>query len=1144
MGAIKRMMSALLAVAGLQCAAVSYASDSTEQLFGDAVVIYVSPGGSDKNNGTLEKPLATMKGARDAVRKINTDKEIYVVFRDGEYTARETVEFTSADSGKNKVVYMSYPGENAVFNGGVRVREWQFYKDGIYTAEVEAAENFRELYVDGKRQPRAATKLVQGMGFDENQTAVKVLTSDLPEHITNQDCLETMNTYKWRQYWLPIERVFKEGNYTKLYYDTKEIQTYTSRFNFEWTGETYFRVENALEFLDEEGEWYFDKYEKRLYYKPEAGTDITQSEIYAPIVEKFIDIRGESINEPIENLEIRNMTFLYGGWTYPAEGGYCSVQATSVVHEDGGAYAKMTPGHIEVNYAKNFVFSGNTMAHMAVVGLNAENAVFDTAISGNVFYDIGASAVTVGSTKHSLDDRIKEIPDNITTDNNIIRYTGMGYFGAPGITYYYTTNSKIVHNDIQNATYSGISIGWGWCETPIQHDNLIGYNKIGNFNTKVIDGAAIYSLSSNVNSGYVGNYVFGVNAPFNSGALYHDQNSRGFEDYDNVIDSENPSYLMYNLNDNDEIIIRDTYTNTLNIVNYKREGKDIKVYNIHYVKNDEWPERAVEIMRNAGPESEYYNDVYGKLEAVDEINAVRKPILRALGVSYVEANLFYPLYQSYADKSDLKAPFNEENGSVVFDAIDINGEYIGYDVSKKAFVGVLGNENWVGNYTARGALMIQSCQYDIENAHKLTGKPRVGYKVNFNTPGKYYVFAKARALGTATDAVTVYLDDNEIGKLSVHNDFSWCGKNSTGDLVMEITEPGVYEIEFETMSDIYLDRLWFTQTPSADLYDGSISMGPVSSKRYSENVVHTEIPVKLGEEELPKPLEERTNIALNKPATASSYLELAPGYNPYKAVNGIFTDDWLTEITNENAWWQVDLEKRYDITEIGLVFRTTANQPATRRNFEVLASNDEDFGTYTKLYDSAGTTVGFKEVLSIPVENNEKFRYIRVRKTAREAMGIAECRVYSEANEAFEADEMYFSSVKAGRYGTANAVDNDISTHWSEGFAKNYWIKFSNASNKAISKIKLYIRDDVNIPELFEDFEVRASNEFNFENYTVLADSFIRNGNVLTATADDPNGYKYIMLIKKQGFIGISEVKLFTRGEALDGEETALEISE
>lgn len=1135
MKTIKRIISVLVVLCLMQNIISAYGNSAENTLFDDAVTVYVSPDGDDKNDGSETKPLATMQAARDKVRRMNTDKDIYVVFRGGTYTVRQSVKLNNADSGRNgqKVIYTSYPGETAIFNGGLKINGWKHFKDGIFVADVPDAENFRELYVDGKRQQRAATKPIQGIGFDENQTALQVLTADLPAQITNQDCLETMNTYKWRQYWLPVERVFREGNYTKLYYDREEIQTYTSRFNFEWDGKTFFVLENALELLDEEGEWYFDKYAKKLYYKPENGQDITKSEIYAPIAEKFIEISGENVENPVENIEIRNLTFLYGGWTYPAEGGYCSVQATSVVRENGGAYAEMTPGHIEVNYARNFIFSGNTMAHMAVNGINAENSITDSSISANVFYDMGASAVALGSTKHDKAERIKEIPYNVSTDNNIIRYVGMGYYGAPGITYYYTVNSSIKHNDIQNGTYSGISIGWGWKDTPIQHDNMIAYNKIGNINTKVIDGSAIYSLSSNVNSGYVGNYIFGINAPFNSGMLYHDQNSKGFEDYDNVLDCENPSYLMYNLNDNDDIIIRDTYTNTLNIINYKRDGKNIQVYDIHYVKNDQWPERAKEIMEFAGPEKEHYDTVYNKLSAVEKNVAVIAPVIRATEVTYAEANLFYPLYRTAPDKNTLRTPYAEENGNVVFDAIDINGGYLGYDVSKKAFVGVLGNENWVGDYKARGALTIQSCQYDIENYSGLTGKPRVGYKVYFKTPGRYYVFARAKAPSEETDAMTVYLNGMQVGAMTVHKSFSWCGKNSGGDLFIDIPHEGEYELAFETMSEIYLDRFHLSQNPPKELYDGSIATGPTVSKRYSENIIYADAPVKLKGETLPEKLAERENVALNKNATASSYLTLAPGYPPQNAVNGVFIDDWLTEETKEKAWWQVDLGKEYKISEIGLVFRTTANQEKTRRNFEVLASNDENFISYTKLYSSGSLNVGFKEELSIPIETEESYRYVRVQKTALEPIGIAECRVYSEENVVLTPSEVWFSSGIKGKFGTGSAVDGDYNTYWSEGFKKNYWVKIKNDSDKAISKVKLYIRNDINIPSLYEDFEVRASDDYNFENYVVLADNFQRSGNELIATVKDPNSYKYIQVIKKKGFIGLSEVELFTRGKSI-----------
>ena len=180
--------------------------------------------------------------------------------------------------------------------------------------------------------------------------------------------------------------------------------------------------------------------------------------------------------------------------------------------------------------------------------------------------------------------------------------------------------------------------------------------------------------------------------------------------------------------------------------------------------------------------------------------------------------------------------------------------------------------------------------------------------------------------------------------------------------------------------------------------------------------------------------------------------------------------------------------------------------------------------------------MGFKEELSVCVDLEEKFRYIRVKKTVKESFGIAECRIYSEENIELDASSATFSSSKTGKYGAYKSTDNDASTYWAEGSRDNYWIKLVNNTGNCISKVQIQMRKDVIIPELFEDFEIRASDDEDFSDYVVLADNFVKEGNVLTATSNDPNPYKYIMIIKKRGFVGIAEVKAYARGENLDGE--------
>ena len=125
---------------------------------------YVATNGSDKNSGTEKKPFLTLERARDAVRKANRKKvgEITVYLRGGTHVRNGTFLLTQQDSGKkgNTVLYTSYPNERAVLSGGTALSGWQPHEGGIYKTvlsmdDVNAANNFHELYVDGRRADRA-----------------------------------------------------------------------------------------------------------------------------------------------------------------------------------------------------------------------------------------------------------------------------------------------------------------------------------------------------------------------------------------------------------------------------------------------------------------------------------------------------------------------------------------------------------------------------------------------------------------------------------------------------------------------------------------------------------------------------------------------------------------------------------------------------------------------------------------------------------------------------------------------------------------------------------------------------------------------------------------------------------------------------
>ncbi|MGH9767471.1 MAG: discoidin domain-containing protein [Blastocatellia bacterium] len=146
----------------------------------------------------------------------------------------------------------------------------------------------------------------------------------------------------------------------------------------------------------------------------------------------------------------------------------------------------------------------------------------------------------------------------------------------------------------------------------------------------------------------------------------------------------------------------------------------------------------------------------------------------------------------------------------------------------------------------------------------------------------------------------------------------------------------------------------------------------------------------------PAPLPPRTlpapaalaNVALNRPATASSVRQWSDVIGTPNAANDGQTGGsgkasaWHSDSnTGKPDWWQVDLGKKFQLTSVEIVFRNDQDQPVTRRNFEILASNDPSFKTSTKLTGRGETPVPFKQTWRANVTEAEGFRYVRVQKT-------------------------------------------------------------------------------------------------------------------------------------------------------------------
>ena len=138
-----------------------------------ASTLYVAPSGNDKWSGRLAKanrartdgPLASLIGARDAIRRLRSEGmasgPVLVLVADGIYSFAQPLIFAPKDSGTKKcpVIYEAARGAHPVFVGARRITGFQPGKDGIWTVDVPGVRSgrwyFEQLYVNGRRATRA-----------------------------------------------------------------------------------------------------------------------------------------------------------------------------------------------------------------------------------------------------------------------------------------------------------------------------------------------------------------------------------------------------------------------------------------------------------------------------------------------------------------------------------------------------------------------------------------------------------------------------------------------------------------------------------------------------------------------------------------------------------------------------------------------------------------------------------------------------------------------------------------------------------------------------------------------------------------------------------------------------------------------------
>ncbi|MBR4132075.1 MAG: carbohydrate-binding protein, partial [Oscillospiraceae bacterium] len=687
----KQILATIIAAAILICALPGVTQAAKDPVQAPVMAtFYVNPDGSDQNDGlSPQTPFASLEKARDEVRKINTHMtgDIVVCLMDGVWELSETLCFDERDSGTDGffVRYEAAPGAKPVISGGSRLdTDWTVAGDvtwlrgGLtaYKTPLVRDDKLRAVYINDQRAsmtrktltPKRAVgtyRVTAGQAdwawvSGSNSAGNVFSSSDLPANTRNPQNIELESGSTWVKAQVCAATLQDIGggetqvNFQMPYGAIAQ----TLLWNCAYSPSGRNDVTNVFEWLSKAGEFYYDQAGSMLYYIPRAGEDIRTAEVVVPRLEQLIDVRGSAPMERYaENIVFDGIKFAYSDWNLvevDGSHGNCTQQGCTILTKYSGQWHNdlyraydIPPAAIQINTAKNIRVLNGEISNTGYLGLHLENDVWDCDVTGNYIARTGGAGVVVGHLQHIYEndtpahrvgngaDYTKEkfpagtesVPKHIRITNNYLLENCYFFPGNSPITSFFTYDMQVLHNFIYKCSYSGMSIGWGWCEydgtsssqlpgkpTTTSRANTVSYNRVEEICSILQDAGGIYTLGQQGNEDWTDVTVMNNNYINCSRTTQQADGSRmvnGFHP------DEGSAYILLDGN-----VVTNIIRNVYELNNWQRKH-DVIVTNgfsntdrsettapncslEQYVNADcIWPLLGYKTVLDAGPENEY-----------------------------------------------------------------------------------------------------------------------------------------------------------------------------------------------------------------------------------------------------------------------------------------------------------------------------------------------------------------------------------------------------------------------------------------------------------------------------------------------------------------------------------------------------------
>ena len=467
---------------------------------------------------------------QDAVRKaremrrLGKANEVTLHLSAGTYYLYEPLRLRPEDSG------LRIEGDGAVVTGGMPITEWK--RQGKYLVASVPDHNgrpidFRQLYINGRKAIRARDvsdfeQMARIRTYDKKNRVLwvprkaveKILKTPYPEMVLHE---------MWCTSNLRIKAMRVQGDSVAVTFHDPEAKL---QFEHPWpspmtpdTGHpSPFYLTNALELLDEPGEWYHDIREHKVYYMPLKGETIREAVV--PVLPTLIEYIGTP-ERPVRNITIKGVTFSHTTWMRPSEQGHVPLQAGMYLKEayklrpqidrpnnhklDNQGWLGRADAAVELRWTEGCNFEECRFEHLGGSGLDYVEGCRGGSTTHSTFTDIAMNGYVCGSfSPEGLETHLPYQPTDFRevctrqeiADSHFFDVTNEDW-GCVAICAGYVSDINIHHNTIHDVSYTGISLGWGWNRDLVcMKDNKVHANLIYDYARHMYDCAGIYTLGN------------------------------------------------------------------------------------------------------------------------------------------------------------------------------------------------------------------------------------------------------------------------------------------------------------------------------------------------------------------------------------------------------------------------------------------------------------------------------------------------------------------------------------------------------------------------------------------------------------------------------------------------------------------------